>query len=592
MKTLLLLLPLLPLFAQPSLRTVPVPQPTNIDGLVRDRAALTALGKALFWDMQVGSDGRTACATCHFHAGADHRSQHQFTNPHFSYQSNAILTASDFPFRLLNNPNNNASGVLRENSGVYGSAGVFRRQWTAAEQSTTEDAGYDLADSQTPVWEGLNVRQITTRNSPSVINAVFNARNFWDGRARNTFNGLNPFAAADPRGSLVAWREGQFVAIAINAANASLASQAVGPPTNSIEMSYNGLTWPELGRRLLRAAPLAGQRVAADDSVLGDYANPAGKGLRAGLTYRSLIEAAFAPELWQADAPYKGFAQAEWNFSLFFGLALERYQATLVSDDTPFDRFAAGDNSAMTPQQIAGLNLFRGRAGCAVCHSGPEFTAAAVNATNNFGPGRGGPPIGGGPGPGGVLGPEAGFFRIAVSLIEHDPGLGGVDDLGQRLSLNPAARGAFKTPGLRNVEFTGPYFHNGSQATLEQVMEFYNRGGDYPAGGVGPGIRPLNLNAAERAALVAFMLALSDDRVRYQRAPFDHPDLCVPNGHKPLVQTQDARYTLSADENWALVPATGRDGATAPLQTFIEMLNEVGRDGSRANSLAEACPAP
>ena len=77
---------------------------------------------------------------------------------------------------------------------------------------------------------------------------------------------------------------------------------------------------------------------------------------------------------------------------------------------------------------------------------------------------------------------------------------------------------------MRNVEFTGPYFHNGGQATLEQVVEFYNRGSDFPAGGLGPDIRRLNLNANERGSIVAFMKALTDDRVKFQRAPFDHPE--------------------------------------------------------------------
>ena len=132
MKRFPLLLLALPLLGQPSLRTVPVPRPANLEGVVRDSAALTVLGKALFWDRQAGSDGSTACATCHFHAGADHRSQHQYTNPHFRYDANAILTAEDFPFRLLSDPANNGSAVRRENTGVYGSAGIFRRQSTGA----------------------------------------------------------------------------------------------------------------------------------------------------------------------------------------------------------------------------------------------------------------------------------------------------------------------------------------------------------------------------------------------------------------------------------------------------------------------------
>src|SRR5437016_2767166 len=63
-----------------SLKRVPIPQPTNLSQYVKDQSALVVLGKALFWDMQTGSDGRQACASCHFHAGADHRAQNQLSN--------------------------------------------------------------------------------------------------------------------------------------------------------------------------------------------------------------------------------------------------------------------------------------------------------------------------------------------------------------------------------------------------------------------------------------------------------------------------------------------------------------------------------
>jgi cytochrome c peroxidase len=78
-----LLLFSVPSFSQAlgSLKTVVVPKPSNLDSYVRDQNALVVLGKALFWDMQLGSDGRTACASCHFHAGADHRAQNQLSNP-------------------------------------------------------------------------------------------------------------------------------------------------------------------------------------------------------------------------------------------------------------------------------------------------------------------------------------------------------------------------------------------------------------------------------------------------------------------------------------------------------------------------------
>jgi cytochrome c peroxidase len=79
MKVFCLILVSVPAFAQAlgSLKTIGIPKPSNLDKYVRDEKTLLVLGKALFWDVQVGSDGQTACATCHFHAGADHRVQNQ-----------------------------------------------------------------------------------------------------------------------------------------------------------------------------------------------------------------------------------------------------------------------------------------------------------------------------------------------------------------------------------------------------------------------------------------------------------------------------------------------------------------------------------
>src|SRR5947209_16839445 len=75
-----------------SLKRISVPTPPGLDRYVRDQNALIALGKAFFWDMQTGSDGRMACATCHFHAGADHRSQNQLSNMLAAFPVNHTFT--------------------------------------------------------------------------------------------------------------------------------------------------------------------------------------------------------------------------------------------------------------------------------------------------------------------------------------------------------------------------------------------------------------------------------------------------------------------------------------------------------------------
>jgi len=591
-----------------SLKRVPAPQPSGVDRYVQDPDMLVVLGKALFWDMQTGSDGRTACATCHFHAGADHRAQNQLSNAHGAVQVNYTLGADDFPFHVKSNPNDRGSTVVRDTPAVAGSAGVFRRLFGGVIAGDPFDLGEDVSGESLPfTLHGLNTRQVTSRNSPSVINAVFNVRNFWDGRASDIFTGSTPFGDSDRGLRAVNIDSGTPVAEAVRITNASLASQAVGPLLNEVEMSYIGRTWPAAGRRILALRPLALQQVAADDSVLGRLANIEGRGLNESVTYLTLVRAAFRPSYWDSEqlvdaagapSPEAEYSVAEYNFPLFWGLALQAYQATLVADDSRVDRFFDGDISALTQQERQGMQLFQGRGECQVCHGGAEFTLATFSALERLGPvqigGRGG----------NAAGRDTGFFRTGVRPIGEDVGLGDVDPFGTPFSVavqrNPAARqgvqGLFKTPGLRNVEFTGPYQHNGGQSTLEQVVDFYARGGDFPEGGnLGPDIENHNLSDADRAAIVAFMKALSDDRVRFERAPFDHPELCVPVGHvegedrKLVADSGTPQFRRSAADRWAGIPAVGRNGNRVALQTFEELLRGAGADGSRAHSLQDGC---
>ena len=576
-----------------SLKNVPVPRPPGLNKYVRDPGQLVALGKALFWDMQAGSDGRTACASCHFHAGADHRNQNQLSNASGPFAVNQLLGAQDFPFHVVADPGDNRSPVVRDTASVTGSAGLFRRIFQDATAGSAAETGFDSSDTAFS-RNGVNTRQVTARNTPTVINAVFNVRNFWDGRASSVFTGFTPFGDSDTGLNAYVLTDGAPVAERIRLENASLASQAVGPPMNTTEMSYDGRSWPLFGRKMLGLSPLAGQTVAPDDSVLGPLANPDGRGLAPGLTYSSLVQAAFNPEYWSWEPPLpNGFTQPEFNFALFWGLALHAYQSTLVSDDTRFDRFAEGDATALTADEQRGLQLFRSAGDCANCHNGPEFTSASFGNIARRGPVQAAP--------GGQT--DTGYFRTGVRPIADDLGLGGLDTFGQPFSLalrnggRTAVQGAFKTPGLRNVEFTGPYFHNGGQASLADVVSFYARGGDFPAGGVGPDIRRLNLNPDDRQSIVAFLKSLSDDRVRFERAPFDHPELCVPIGHVETVDGlqlngSDSRYPLSAADRWAGIEPVGRNGSPVPLQTFEELLAGVGADGSRAHTLTGACAVP
>lgn len=136
---------------------------------------------------------------------------------------------------------------------------------------------------------GVNLRQVTGRNTPSSVNAIFNFRNFWDGRAQNDFNGVNPFGSRDPNAYLLkaATKQSTLEKVKVSIKNASAASQAVGPPLSDVEESATGRVFPdvgqkfdlvktkklprETGKKLKYLTPLGKQIVHTEDSVLGKY---------------------------------------------------------------------------------------------------------------------------------------------------------------------------------------------------------------------------------------------------------------------------------------------------------------------------------
>jgi cytochrome c peroxidase len=154
------------------------------------------------------------------------------------------------------------------------------------------------------------------------------------------------------------------------------------------------------------------------------------------------------------------------------GKALASYERTLMSPPTRFDRWVAGDAEALSQDEIAGFRLFTGKAGCANCHSGWAFT-------------------------------DNGF---------HDIGLPG-NDLGRGPIIGlPAVNHAFKTPSLRELTWTAPYMHDGSLATLDDVIEHYVSGGVRRPTRSPDLVTGLKLDEAERSQLVAFLESLSSER--------------------------------------------------------------------------------
>jgi hypothetical protein len=244
-------------------------------------------------------------------------------------------------------------------------------------------------------------------------------------------------------------------------------------------MSCAGRAFAKLGRKLVNSVPLADQTISPSDSVLGKID-------KRKQTYAALIKEAFNPAYWRsptivttptaklagsqdlpnsaprkattitrqevknflnnlarrstptkpgapgngapASAPTNQVTQMEANFALFFSVAVQLYQETLVSNDTPFDRFMNGNRTALNAQQMRGMTLFQGKANCISCHSGAEFTNASFrnvinerlelmpmssNQTKTY---------------------DNGFYNIGVRPTNEDLGLGDKDPFGHPLS--------------------------------------------------------------------------------------------------------------------------------------------------------------
>lgn len=381
-----------------------------------------------------------------------------------------------------------------------------------------------------------------------------------------------------------------------------------------------------------------------DDSVLGHLSAWPEPGLKVS-NYETMIKQAFHPRWWSHDSvvhinadgtrkiyySYKApkdensFSQMEMNFSLFFGIAIQLYEATLVSDQSPVDKFLEGDQNALTESEKVGFFIADGEGRCNNCHGRGEFTFASVSKVTDHGETR-------------IRRKDLideGFNNIGVRPTLEDLGVGGTSPFGplsfarqtfltkenfnkvknERLSLqlksSLGADGAFKIPTLRNVELTAPYFHNGGESSLEDVIDFYFRGGNFRTFGVnpkdpadhphpiigfdadrenpteitglgilrgslansGPGVEEGHdgLDDIDKANLVAFLKALTDERVKYRKAPFDHPQLFIPNGHPGDQNNVTDDGEGNATDALLEIPAVGAMGG-APLPTFMDNL--------------------
>ncbi len=305
------------------------------------------------------------------------------------------------------------------------------------------DPGKGFTD-QLPTSRGVD-DQIGRRNAPTIVNAVFNITQFWDGRA------------------------------------ASLEDQAKEPLLNPIEM---GMKSPDAVVTELKFLP----------------------------GYSDRFEVVFGRPV---------------NFD-DVARALAAYERTQVAFDSPFDHFIAGDQDAIDQSAKRGWALFNGRGGCVACHAfSPQSSLFTDNRFHNTG----------------VSSRVSEFeplARKALAVLARDDGARELDRLAISTDMSALGRfivtrksddiGAFRTMGLRNLLVTQPYFHDGSQITLWQVLGYYNRGGSRNSY-LDFRMRPLGLTAQEQDDLVAFLAALTSPiyadaaRDEYDRQyDLSHPD--------------------------------------------------------------------
>jgi cytochrome c peroxidase len=245
--------------------------------------------------------------------------------------------------------------------------------------------------------------KLGTRNSPTVLNRLFSADQFWDGRAKD------------------------------------LEAQAHGPITNPIEMAM-------------------GSEAEAVDRI------------RAVKGYGPLFKKAFGDEQVDIDRITK---------------AIAAYERTVVSGDSPYDRYQAGNKDALSADAVRGMALFNGKANCVRCHAGFNFT-------------------------------DENYNNLGVGMNRPKPDLGRYE-----VTKKDEDRGKFKTPTLRNVTETAPYMHDGSEATLADVIDLYDRGG-VANPNLSKEMKPLGLSAGEKRDLLAFLVSLTG-AVRNATPPTDLP---------------------------------------------------------------------
>lgn len=213
-----------------------------------------------------------------------------------------------------------------------------------------------------------------------------------------------------------------------------------------------------------------GRAADLEAQALGPIENP----IEMGNTLQGMVSSlkaiqAYAPEF------EKAFGSPEITAEKV-GMAIASYERTVLAGNSPYDRYQAGDKTAMNESAVRGLAIFNdaNRGNCAACHTGSNLT-------------------------------DESYHNLGVGMDKPKPDLGRY-----AITKKDADRGAFKTPTLRNIAQTAPYLHDGSEPTLAKVVDFYVKGG-VPNKYLSDKMKPLTLSDQDKTDLVAFMEALTGD---------------------------------------------------------------------------------
>jgi cytochrome c peroxidase len=265
---------------------------------------------------------------------------------------------------------------------------------------------------------------------------------------------------------------------------AALEAQSVGPPASSKEMACSDQTWAKIEAKLKGVAPLTKAKAGFIPQEMKDF-------VAQYPTYPKMFAQVFG-----SSAKLNASDPDDSINSQRIAFAIATHERRLTSNQTPFDRWVAGDDAALTPQQLRGYQAFMGVGRCQFCHAPPLFTDGA-------------------------------FHNIGFHKPSWDPGRSAITNQSTDL-------GKFKTPTLRNVGLREPFglLHEGEGPghDLNSIMELYKQGGQrsdteiVPL--IDPGLSAVPLTASDIADIIEFLRnGLTDPRVKAETAPFDRPHL-------------------------------------------------------------------